>query len=69
MAAITNPHQEKGLLSDVIKGADVFIGVSAPGLLTKEMVASMGENAIVFACANPTPEIFPEEAKEAPSEE
>ena len=65
MAAITNPHQEEGLLSDVIKGADVFIGVSAPGLLTKEMVASMGENAIVFACANPTPEIFPEEAKEA----
>ena len=65
MAAITNPHQEEGLLSDVIKGADVFIGVSAPGLLTKEMVASMGENAIVFTCANPTPEIFPEEAKEA----
>ena len=65
MAALTNPNQEKGLLSDVIKGADVFIGVSAPGLLTKEMVASMAENAIVFACANPTPEIFPEEAKEA----
>ena len=63
MAAITNPHQEKGLLSDVIKGADVFIGVSAPGLLTKEMVASMAENAIVFACANPTPEIFPDDAK------
>ena len=65
MAAITNPHQEKGLLSDVIKGADVFIGVSAPGLLTKEMVSSMAEDAIVFACANPTPEIFPEDAKEA----
>ncbi len=65
MAEITNPHQEQGALSDVIKGADVFIGVSAPGLLTKEMVSSMGEDAIVFACANPTPEIFPEEAKEA----
>ena len=65
MADITNPHQEQGALSDVIKGADVFIGVSAPGLLTKEMVSSMGEDAIVFACANPTPEIFPEEAKEA----
>ncbi|MBO4835992.1 MAG: NAD-dependent malic enzyme [Lachnospiraceae bacterium] len=65
MALITNPNQEKGSLADVIKGADVFIGVSAPGLLTKEMVASMAKDAIVFACANPTPEIFPEEAKEA----
>ena len=65
MAAITNPQHEKGMLSDVIKGADVFIGVSAPGLLTKEMVSSMNQDAIVFACANPTPEIFPEEAKEA----
>ena len=65
MAQITNPNQEKGSLADVIKGADVFIGVSAPGLLTKEMVASMANDAIVFACANPTPEIFPEEAKEA----
>ena len=65
MALITNPNQEKGSLADVIKGADIFIGVSAPGLLTKEMVASMAKDAIVFACANPTPEIFPEEAKEA----
>lgn len=65
MAQITNPNQEQGTLSDVMKGADVFIGVSAPGLLTKEMVSSMKEDAIVFACANPTPEIFPEEAKEA----
>ena len=65
MAMITNPNQEKGSLADVIKGADVFIGVSAPGLLTKEMVSSMADDAIVFACANPTPEIFPEEAKEA----
>ena len=65
MALITNPDQEKGSLADVIKGADIIIGVSAPGLLTKEMVASMAKDAIVFACANPTPEIFPEEAKEA----
>ena len=65
MAKVTNPNQEQGALADVIKGADVFIGVSAPGLLTKEMVATMANDAIVFACANPTPEIFPEEAKEA----
>ena len=65
MAKITNPDQAQGVLADVIKGADVFIGVSAPGLLTKEMVAAMADDAIVFACANPTPEIFPEEAKEA----
>ena len=65
IAEITNKGCEKGALADVIKGADVFIGVSAPGVLTKEMVASMAENAIVFACANPTPEIFPDEAKAA----
>lgn len=65
IAEITNKSCEKGTLADVIKGADVFIGVSAPGVLTKEMVASMAENAIVFACANPTPEIFPDEAKAA----
>lgn len=65
IADITNKSCEKGTLADVIKGADVFIGVSAPGVLTKEMVASMAENAIVFACANPTPEIFPDEAKAA----
>lgn len=65
IAEITNKSCEMGSLADVIKGADVFIGVSAPGVLTKEMVASMAENAIVFACANPTPEIFPDEAKAA----
>lgn len=65
MAAITNFNMEKGSLADVIKGADIFIGVSAPGALTKEMVRSMAKDAIIFACANPTPEIFPDEAKEA----
>ncbi len=65
MAEITNFNQEKGSLADVIKGADVFIGVSAPGTVTKEMVGSMAKDAIVFACANPVPEIFPEEAKAA----
>lgn len=65
IAAITNPMGETGSLKDVIKGADVFIGVSAPGVLTAEMVGSMAEKAIVFACANPTPEIFPDEAKRA----
>lgn len=65
MAEVTNLDGEKGTLADVIKGADVFIGVSAPGLVSKEMVESMNENAIIFACANPTPEIFPEDAKAA----
>ena len=65
MAEITNLSMEKGSLSDVIKNADVFIGVSAPGTLSKEMVKSMAENPIIFACANPIPEIFPEDAKEA----
>jgi len=63
MAEITNPANEKGKLKDVIKGADIFVGVSAPGLLTTEMVATMNKDAIVFACANPTPEIFPDDAK------
>ena len=63
MAEITNQNCEKGPLSEVIKGADVFIGVSAPGTLTKEMIQTMGRDPIIFACANPTPEIFPEEAK------
>ena len=63
MAQVTNLAHEQGSLSDVIKGADVFIGVSAPGTLTKEMVQTMAKDAIVFACANPTPEIFPDEAK------
>lgn len=65
MAAITNFNMEKGSLADVIKGADIFIGVSAPGTLTKDMVRSMAKDAIIFACANPIPEIFPDEAKEA----
>lgn len=63
MAQITNPNGEKGALSDVLVGADVFIGVSAPGMLNTEMVKTMNRDAIIFACANPTPEIFPEDAK------
>ena len=63
MAEITNLQKEQGSLADVIKGADVFIGVSAPGTLTTEMVKTMAKDSIVFACANPTPEIFPEDAK------
>lgn len=65
IAEITNPARESGTLADAIKGADVFIGVSAPGVLTAQMVQSMAKDAIVFACANPTPEIFPDEAKRA----
>ena len=63
MAQVTNLEKKAGKLSDVIVGADVFIGVSAPGTLTTEMVKTMNKDAIVFACANPTPEIFPEDAK------
>ena len=63
MAEVTNLQRETGKLADVIKGADVFIGVSAPGTLTTEMVKTMAKDAIVFACANPTPEIYPEDAK------
>ena len=63
MAKETNLQKETGTLADVIKGADVFIGVSAPGTLTTEMVRSMAKDAIVFACANPTPEIFPDDAR------
>lgn len=63
MAKITNKDREKGTLADVIRGADVFIGVSAPGTLTREMVSTMAKDPIIFACANPTPEIFPDEAK------
>ena len=62
MAAITNLNRESGSLADVIKGADVFIGVSAPGTLSQDMVRTMAKDPIIFACANPTPEIFPEEA-------
>lgn len=65
MAEVTNAEGLQGSLADVIKGADIFIGVSAPGTLTKEMVESMAKDPIVFACANPTPEIFPEDAKSA----
>ena len=65
MAEITNPEHITGSLADALVGADVFVGVSAPGLVTKEMVKTMAKDAIVFASANPTPEIFPDEAKEA----
>lgn len=65
MAGITNGNMEKGPLAEVIQGADVFIGVSAPGTLTKDMVRAMAKDPVIFACANPTPEIFPEEAKAA----
>ena len=63
IAEITNPMLRKGTLAEVLQGADVFIGVSAPGMLTTEMVKTMNRDAIVFACANPTPEIFPDDAK------
>ncbi len=62
MARLTNRERRSGGLADVIRGADVFIGVSAPGVLTQDMVRSMAPDPIVFACANPTPEIFPEDA-------
>lgn len=65
MAKVTNPKKARGSLEDVIKGADVFIGFSVAGMVTKEMVKSMAADPIIFACANPTPEIFPDEAKEA----
>ena len=65
MAAVTNPRGIKGTLADAVRGADVFIGVSAPGVLTGEMVKTMARDAVIFACANPTPEIFPEEARAA----
>lgn len=65
MARITNFEHAKGSLAEVIKGADIFIGVSAPGTLTGEMVKTMAKDPIIFACANPVPEIFPEEAKAA----
>ncbi len=65
MAKVTNRDKKQGTLADVMKGADVFIGVSRPGLVTQDMVRSMAEGAIVFPMANPTPEIMPEEALEA----
>ena len=63
MALVTNREKKSGSLADVLAGADVFIGVSAPGTVTTEMVKTMNKDAIVFACANPTPEIFPDDAK------
>ena len=63
IAKLTNRGMEKGTLAEVIKGADAFIGVSAPNMLTTEIIATMAKDAIIFACANPTPEIFPEDAK------
>lgn len=65
IAKMTNRKMKKGSLSDVIQGADVFVGVSAPDVLTSEMVATMADQPIVFACANPVPEILPEEAHKA----
>ncbi len=63
MARVTNLQKRAGSLAEVLAGADVFIGVSAPGAVTTEMVQTMNRDAILFACANPTPEIFPDEAK------
>ena len=63
MAQVTNLNKEAGSLADMLVGADVFIGVSAPGMVTTDMVKTMNRDAIIFACANPTPEIFPEDAK------
>ena len=63
MAQVTNPEKRTGSLADVLAGADMFIGVSAPDAVTKEMVQTMNAGAVIFACANPTPEIFPDDAK------
>ena len=63
MAKVTNRAMCKGQLADAIKGADIFLGVSSPGAVTTEMVKTMADNAIIFACANPTPEIFPDDAR------
>ncbi len=65
IAALTNPDRRTGSLADIMVGADVFIGVSAPGIVSREMVASMAQDAIVFPMANPTPEILPDEALDA----
>ena len=62
LAEVTNPQRQSGALADVIKGADVFLGFSAPNVLTGDMVRTMAQDPVIFACANPTPEIFPEEA-------
>lgn len=65
LAEITNPNNVTGMLKDAMVGADVFIGVSAPNIVSKDMVKTMNKDGIIFAMANPTPEIFPEDAKEA----
>lgn len=65
LAGITNPDRQTGKLTDAVKNADVFIGTSVPGCLTAEMIGTMKKDPIIFACANPVPEIYPEEAKEA----
>jgi malate dehydrogenase (oxaloacetate-decarboxylating) len=64
MSLVTNPERKKGLLKDVIEGADIFIGLSAPGMVTKDMVRRMAEKPVIFALANPVPEIMPDEARE-----
>ena len=63
MSKLTNLQKKQGSLAEMLVGADVFIGVSAPGAVTTEMVKTMNKDAIIFACANPTPEIFPDDAK------
>lgn len=63
IAKVTNLEKKSGTLADMLEGADIFLGVSAPGLVTTDMIKKMNKDAIVFACANPTPEIFPEDAK------
>ena len=65
MTEVTNLENKTGSLTDAMRGADIFVGVSAPGIVTKEMVASMNSDAILFAMANPVPEIMPDLAKEA----
>jgi malate dehydrogenase (oxaloacetate-decarboxylating) len=65
MMAVTNLERKKGTLADAMKGADIFVGVSAPGIVSKEMVASMAPDSILFTMANPVPEIMPDLAKEA----
>ena len=63
MSKVTNPDKKSGSLAEMLVGADVFIGVSAPGAVTTDMVRTMAKDAVIFACANPTPEIFPDDAK------
>ena len=65
MAKVTNLEKKTGTLADALKGADIFVGVSAPGIVTKEMVSSMNRDSILFAMANPVPEIMPDLAREA----